>query len=126
MIITIELGGNTNSLQLKLMDPAAILASKAESKHFAYFPAEKEKSINPIVEHAKTLEKTLPRIFPEKEEETRIQKARLIMGEDIKNLSDEDLEVYLTEFQYLIDSWLDEYEKQVFNNKMLKELLMEG
>ena len=48
------------------------------------------------------------------------------MGDDVKDLSDEDLEVFLTEFQYLIDCWLDEYEKQVFNNKTLKELMKEG
>ena len=48
------------------------------------------------------------------------------MGDDVKDLSDEDLDVYLTNFQYLIDSWLDEYEKQVFNNKTLKEILKEG
>jgi len=47
------------------------------------------------------------------------------MGDDVKDLSDEDLEVYLTEFQYLIDAWLDEYEKEAFDNKTLREKLME-
>ena len=79
-----------------------------------------------IATHSKIFESTLIRIFPGKQEETRIQKARLIMGDDVKDLSDEDLEVFLTEFQYLIDCWLDEYEKQVFNNKTLKELMKEG
>lgn len=54
-----------------------------------------------------------------------MQKARRIMGDDVKDLSDEDLEVFLTEFQYLIDCWLDEYEKQQFDGKTLKEKLME-
>jgi hypothetical protein len=76
-----------------------------------------------IVSHGKIFESTLSKIFPGKQEETRIQKARLIMGDDVKGLSDEDLEVFLTEFQYLIDCWLDEYEKQVFNNKTLRELI---
>jgi hypothetical protein len=79
-----------------------------------------------IANHSKIFESTLSKIFPGKQEETRIQKARLIMGDDVKDLSDEDLEVFLTEFQYLIDCWLDEYEKQVFNNKTLKELMKEG
>lgn len=79
-----------------------------------------------ITNHSKTIENALSHIFPEKQEETRIQKARLIMGDDVKDLSDEDLDVYLTNFQYLIDSWLDEYEKQVFDNKTLKEKLKEG
>ena len=76
-----------------------------------------------IATHSKIFESTLSKIFPGKQEETRIQKARLIMGDDVKDLSDEDLEVFLTEFQYLIDCWLDEYEKQVFNNKTLRELI---
>lgn len=76
-----------------------------------------------IANHSKILESALSKIFPGKQEETRIQKARLIMGDDVKDLSDEDLEVFLTEFQYLIDCWLDEYEKQVFNNKTLRELI---
>jgi hypothetical protein len=76
-----------------------------------------------IVNHSKTFENALNNIFPDKQEETLIQKARLIMGDDVKDLSDEDLEVFLTEFQYLIDCWLDEYERQVFNNKTLRELI---
>jgi hypothetical protein len=48
------------------------------------------------------------------------------MGEAIANLSDQELDVYLTEFQYLIESWLDEYEKQVFDNKTLQQVLREG
>jgi len=79
--------------------------------------------VNPITQYGKTFETALQHIFPAKQEETRIQKARLIMGDDIKDLSDEDLDVYLTNFQYLIDSWLDEYEKQVFDNKTLKEIM---
>jgi len=127
MNITIDTGGKTNSSQLKLMDMSAIIASKVKTKHFAYFPIEKKVTeVNPVSTHVKTLEKALTNIFPEKEEETRIQKARLIMGDDVKELSDEDLDVFLTEFQYLINSWLDEYEKRVFNNKTLKEQLTEG
>ncbi len=90
------------------------------------FSVEREKPINPIMQYGKTFETALQHIFPAKQEETRIQKARLIMGDDVKDLSDEDLDVYLTNFQYLIDSWLDEYEKQVFDNKTLKEILKEG
>ncbi len=76
-----------------------------------------------IVKQSKTFENVLNNIFPDKQEETRIQKARLIMGDDVKHLSDEDLEVFLTEFQYLIDCWLDEYERRVFDNKTLRELI---
>ncbi|KKR18786.1 MAG: hypothetical protein UU65_C0001G0176 [candidate division CPR2 bacterium GW2011_GWC1_41_48] len=48
------------------------------------------------------------------------------MGEAVSMLSDEDLDSFLTEFQYLLECWLNEYERQVFNNKTLKELIREG
>lgn len=73
-----------------------------------------------------SLENTLKSIFPEKQVENRLQKARQIMGEAIKELSDEELESFITEFQYLIDAWVDSFEKQVFENKTLKQLLKEG
>jgi hypothetical protein len=93
-----------------------MLVTKAQTaKPFIDFPVEREKTVNPITQYGKTFETALQHIFPAKQEETRIQKARLIMGD-----------VYLTNFQYLIDSWLDEYEKQVFDNKTLKEKLKEG
>jgi len=103
-----------------------LVARAQTAKPFIDFPVEREKTVNPITQYGKTFETALQHIFPAKQEETRIQKARLIMGDDVKDLSDEDLDVYLTNFQYLIDSWLDEYEKQVFNNKTLKEILKEG
>ncbi len=73
----------------------------------------------------KTLETTLNRIFPDRQEETQLQKARQIMGEDIAHVADEELEVYLTEFQYLINSWLDAYEKEQFNGLTLQQMLRE-
>jgi len=114
------------SSQLGILDRQNVLVPRGEiSKPLADLPVERQIPESLIAKHGRTLSTTLQNIFPEKQEETRIQKARLIMGDDIKDLSDEDLEVYLTEFQYLIDSWLDEYEKQVFSNKTLKETLME-
>ena len=99
--------------------------SKEEINPFAGIKVERPKPEALITKHGKIFETTLSNIFPDKQEETRIQKARRIMGDDVKNLSDEDLEVFLTEFQYLIDCWLDEYEKQQFDGKTLREKLME-
>jgi len=73
-----------------------------------------------------SLKTTLKSIFPEKQVENRLLKARQIMGEAIHELSDEELESFITEFQYLIDAWVDSFEKQVFENKTLKQLLREG
>lgn len=64
-------------------------------------------------------------MFPEKKEEDRLQKARRILGSTIEGISDEQLEVYIAEFQYLITAWLDEYERKVFNGLTLREVLQE-
>jgi hypothetical protein len=106
-----------------LIDQKNALFSTVEIKPSVDIKVERPRPEALIATHSKTFENALNSIFPSKQEETRIQKARLIMGDDVKDLSDEDLEVFLTEFQYLIDCWLDEYEKQVFDNKTLRELI---
>lgn len=73
----------------------------------------------------KTPESALSHLMAEKQAESRIQKARRIMGEEVEILSDEELDIYLIEFQHLIDLWLDIFEKQTFDNKTLSQLLRE-
>jgi len=72
-----------------------------------------------------SLETTLKTIFLTNKEESRIQTARRIMGDEIAMLSDEELQIYLAEFQYLVTAWVDEYEKSVFNGKTIREVLQE-
>lgn len=45
------------------------------------------------------------------------------MGDLVDPLSDEELEVYITEFQHLIDEWLDDFECQAFDGQTLKQVL---
>ena len=78
-----------------------------------------------MLEHRKALESSFY-IFPESPEENKIQKARAILGESVKDVPDEEMAIYITQFQYLLDSWLDQYEKQIFNNLTLQQLLREG
>lgn len=69
---------------------------------------------------------SLDSIFPTVQEETKITTARRILEDISIDLSDDELEVYLTKFEYLLDTWLDSFEKQVFENKTLNQLLREG
>jgi hypothetical protein len=79
------------------------------------------------IEDYKTgLEITLQSIFPTKQDESKLQKARRILGDIAIDIPDTELESNIAEFQYLVNSWLDEYEKQVFDNKTLREILREG
>ena len=81
---------------------------------------------NRIEDYKTGLEITLQSIFPTKQEETKLIKARRVLGDIVTDISDTELESDLAEFQYLVDSWLDEFEKQIFDNKTLIEVLREG
>lgn len=80
---------------------------------------------NGYVSPLQPLDEALNRIFSNTQEETRLLKARRIMGDVVAETSDEDLEIFLTEFQYLIDSWLDEFERLSYGGQTLKEMLQE-
>lgn len=71
-----------------------------------------------------TLEQTLKAILPSEKEESAAIKTRRLLGETVHTLSDEQIEVITTEFQFLADTWLDEFETKIFS-KTLKEVLHE-
>lgn len=84
-----------------------------------------QKQSSSTTKGAKSIEAALGRIFPSQREETRVQKVRRIMGEEIITLTDEEVISYITEFQFLVDVWLDEYEIKAFS-KTLNQLKKEG
>ena len=69
------------------------------------------------------LENTLKTIFPTVQEENKIVKAKRILGETVHDLPDNILESFITELEYLAESWLDDYEQSVFEGFTLDELL---
>jgi hypothetical protein len=69
------------------------------------------------------LESVLNSIFPQQQEENNITRTKSHLGNATRNFSDEQVQIIITEFQFLIDSWLDEYEKEVFKGITLKEVL---
>lgn len=71
------------------------------------------------------LKNALSAIFPQPTEENQIISARRKLGKTAKILTDEQIECMITDFQYLIDTWLDEFECEVFGGKTLKKLLGE-
>lgn len=72
------------------------------------------------------IEQALNAIFSAQKEENKTTRTRRILGETARMLSDEQIECINAEFQFLIDSWLDEFEKNIFNGMTLKEILNEG
>ena len=79
-----------------------------------------------ILSNRRTFESSLSSLFGDNKEESKVQKARAVLGETAINIPDDELAAYLTEFQCLLDGWLDVYEKQIFNGKTLQQLIREG
>lgn len=73
-----------------------------------------------------SLDTALHQIFKTRQEETRIEKARRIMAGAVDSLTDDELDICLTEFEHLIDYWLDTFEREIFDDKILQQVLMEG
>lgn len=73
-----------------------------------------------------SLESVLSSILPSQTEENKTTKTRKHLGKIGHLVSDEQIECITAEFQFLIDTWLDEYEKEVFKGMTLKEVLNGG
>ena len=73
-----------------------------------------------------SLNQSLNNLFPEQLfEEKDVQKVKKILGRRIFNLSQEQIKDIAVEVQYLATTWLDEFERKIFNNLTLNELLHE-
>lgn len=73
--------------------------------------------------HVNDLEQSLNALFPQTSQQTKTQKTRQILGNEATDLTDEQLETYIVQFEYLVGGWLDVFEKNLFQGKTLKELL---
>jgi len=82
-----------------------------------------------IIHHqnkSKSIKKSLDQLFPEQEyEEKNLQKVKEVLGTVAHEMSLEELKVAVTEVQFLVETWLDDFERGIFNGLTLKELLHE-
>jgi len=68
--------------------------------------------------------RSIQEIFPEQEyDDKNIQKAKAILGDLANSFSKDDLRDVVAQVEYLAESWLDDFERDVFNGKTLNELL---
>ncbi|KKT54203.1 hypothetical protein A2208_02295 [Candidatus Woesebacteria bacterium RIFOXYA1_FULL_43_16] len=73
-----------------------------------------------------TSAKSIQDLFPEQEyEEKSIQLAKKALGSLSTEFSAEQLKTVITEVEFLTESWLDEFERQIFKGSTLQELLHE-
>ncbi|OGM01893.1 hypothetical protein A2115_00385 [Candidatus Woesebacteria bacterium GWA1_41_8] len=54
-----------------------------------------------------------------------LERARKLLGKTTETLTDEELQDQLVMIQYLAVSWLDDFERKIFNGKTLQELINE-
>ncbi len=59
----------------------------------------------------------------QEKEQKSILEARDVLGETAENLTDEQVHSLVSEIQYLVDTWVEEFERKVYEGKTLKELL---
>lgn len=59
-------------------------------------------------------------------EEQDLEEARNILGDLAKDLSNDQLREIRAEIEYLIEAWVDDYERSIFKGKTLRELLGES
>lgn len=63
-------------------------------------------------------------LFNEQDKQQKeIQEAREILGDSANDLTDAQVYDLVNEVQYLVDSWLEEYERKAFDGKTLDEVL---
>lgn len=73
-----------------------------------------------------TIKSSLDEMFPEQDRLSKqVNQARSILGDIAKEFSVSELEDIVSEIQFLADSWLDNYEREIFDGLTLNELLHE-
>lgn len=77
-------------------------------------------------DNQKTIKKSLDQLFPEQQYNDKdIQKVKEILGLLSNEFSVPELRDIVAETQFLISSWLDDFERGIFDGKTLNELLHE-
>jgi hypothetical protein len=75
-------------------------------------------------ERTASVVQTLDEMFPEQERYGKeIKVAKQILGEVADEFTPEELKNVVVEIQFLCESWLDDFERTVFDGQTLKELL---
>lgn len=104
--------------ELQLFDPRKINNVHIANTSIEYQPSQS------VYNPQKSVEEGLNALFPTYKEESKLQKARRVLGEEIASeVTDEQLEIFLTEVQFLLDSWLDNFERNIFEGLTLKQIL---
>jgi hypothetical protein len=71
--------------------------------------------------------KILDTMFPEQKRQDRdVAKAKELLGDLVEGLSDTQIKEMVTDANFLITTWLDDFERSIFDGQTLREVLHEG
>ena len=133
----------TSTLPLFTIDDSNFITSQAKKEPEKQLLVTEEKIITPLtqildqatpnfdkpkqeLENSQSFAHSLNELFPEQQyDEKDIKKTKEILGQLADALSPELLSEAVAEMQFLAKSWLDEFEKTIFDGKTLNELLNE-
>lgn len=116
-----------SSYQTKLFSQQQKVSLSVKSEEIICVPSDvKRNALSFSADQYATLGNALNNIFPEKKDETNLERARRILGEIASGIPDDELIGGLAQFQSLLDSWFDEFEKNIFDGKTLNNLLRRG
>jgi len=87
------------------------------------FPANNQEQLHTEASFSTNNPNQIPNTsFFEIKEEIKADKARQILGLGGENITDDQLGAFVAQLELLINSWLDSYEKQLFDGKTLREI----
>lgn len=73
-----------------------------------------------------SISESLDIMFPEqKRQDKDLASTKEVLGELSKSFTDLQLKEIITDIDFLVENWLDEFEQEIFEGKTLKELLHE-
>lgn len=76
--------------------------------------------------NSQSIKQSLDDLFPEQQyDEKYIKKAKEILGEKAIAFTDEQLQDAVIKIQFLANSWLNDFEREIFKGSTLQELLHE-
>ncbi len=102
----------------QILSPAVEILQKVSGQTPSY--------IAPVEPLSKSISDSLDVLFPEQQhEDKKIQRAREILEPLANEFTLDQLKDVVVEIQYLAESWLDDFEREIFKGKTLKELLHE-
>jgi hypothetical protein len=107
----------------QIINEEQIITPLVEVLHYATPSSYLKKESKEISE---TFKESLNDLFPEQQYDDKdMQKAKALLGQSAAEFTSEQLKDEIIKIQYLCETWLDDFERNIFKGLTLQELLHE-